>query len=94
MSGHVVTGVGPALVMYGYPGVGLCRRGKPLFGCQASGCAEQEVGCGSRDTGSKTAVGVRLSGRAVSGHFKALRPSQAGVTDHVWSLDEVIALLE
>jgi hypothetical protein len=57
MSGHVVTGVGPALVMYGYPGVGLCRRGKPLFGCQASGCAEQEVGCGSRATGSKLPLG-------------------------------------
>jgi hypothetical protein len=53
MSGHLVTGVGPALVMYGYPGVGSRRRGKPLFGCRATGCAEREVGYGSRATGSR-----------------------------------------
>ena len=57
MSGHLVTGVGPALVMYGYPGVGSCRRGKPLFGCQVTGCAEREVGCGSRATGGKSPLG-------------------------------------
>ena len=57
MSGHLVTGVGPALVMYGHPGVGSCRRGKPLFGCRVTGCAEREVGCGSRATGSKPPLG-------------------------------------
>jgi hypothetical protein len=66
MSGHLVTGVGPALVMYGHPGVGSCRRGKPLFGCQVTGCAEREVGCGSQATGSKPAK--QLNRKRESGH--------------------------
>jgi hypothetical protein len=57
MSGHLVTGVGPALVMYGYLGVGSCRRGKPPFGCRGTGCAEREVGYGSRATGSRPTLG-------------------------------------
>jgi hypothetical protein len=62
MSGPPVTGVGPGLAMYGHPGVGSCRRGKPLSGCRVIGRAEREAGCGSRATGSKLPrLGLRLS---------------------------------
>jgi hypothetical protein len=53
MSGHLVIGVGPGLAICGHPGVGSCRRGKLLFGCRVTGCAEREAGCGSQATGSK-----------------------------------------